>query len=100
MGGEIVYIKHERITATSSVKGADTLDIPAEATHAELQADSSDIRYSMDGANDPTQSAGMILFNSGEERLFLIEDIKRIRFTRGTIYDGGLNVHYIAGRNV
>lgn len=95
-----MYLSHEEIVADGSVKDVDSLTVPSKATHAELQADSSDIRYTMDNANDPAQSAGMILYQTGEPKLFLIEDIKRIRFTRGSGSNGNLNVHYIAGRDV
>lgn len=96
----MAYLLHEQIAATSSVKDVDALNIPANATHAELQADTQDVRYTMDDTNNPTQTAGMILVTTSEPKLFLIEDVKRIRFVRGAGSDGNLNFHYIAGRDV
>lgn len=95
-----MYLSHEEVVADATIKTVSALTVPSKATHAELQADSSDIRYTMDAANDPSQSAGMILAANGEPKLFLIEDIKRIRFTRGSGSDGNLNVHYVAGRDI
>lgn len=95
-----MYLNHEQIVADGTVKTVSELTVPAKATHAELQADSSDIRYTMDALNAPTQVAGMVLSTVAEPKLFLIEDIKRINFTRGSGSNGNLNVHYIAGRDV
>lgn len=95
-----MYLSHQQVAATASVKDVDDLTVPAKATHAELQADTSDIRYTMDNATDPTQTSGMILLTTEDPMLFLIEDIKRIRFTRGSGSNGNLNVHYVAGRDI
>jgi len=95
-----MYLSHEQVAATAAVKDVDDLTVPAKATHAELQADTSDIRYTMDNATDPTQTSGMILLTTEDPMLFLIEDINRIRFTRGSGSNGNLNVHYVAGRDI
>ncbi len=95
-----MYLSHEQVAATAVVKDVDDLTVPAKATHAELQADTSDIRYTMDAATDPTQTSGMILLTTEDPMLFLIEDIYRIRFTRGSGSNGNLNVHYVAGRDI
>lgn len=95
-----MYLSHEQVAATAAVNDVDDLTVPAKATHAELQADTSDIRYTMDNATDPTQTSGMILLTTEDPMLFLIEDINRIRFTRGSGSNGNLNVHYVAGRDI
>lgn len=96
----MAYLLHEQVAATSSVKTVSALNIPGNATHAEIQADTVDVRYTMDDTNNPTQTAGMIFAITSEPKLFLIEDVKRIRFARGAGSDGNLNFHYIAGRDV
>lgn len=95
-----MYLSHEQVSATASVKTASALTIPAKATHAELQADTSDIRYTMDNTTDPTVSSGMVLLTTEDPALFLIEDVYRIRFIRGSGTNGNLNIHYIAGRDI
>ena len=95
-----MYLLHENIAATATVKDASALSIPAKATQAELQADTSDIRYTMDDLSYPTEFSGMVLLTTEDPKLFLIEDIQRIRFVRGSADDGNLNVHYIAGRDI
>lgn len=96
----MAYIRHERISATGAVKTVTSLDIPKEATSARLQSDTVDVRYTMDGATDPSATSGMVLVNGLDPEDFLIQDVQKIRFTRGGAQDGGLNVHYYCGREV
>lgn len=95
-----MYLHFERVVAGAAVSDASALSPPPNATHAELQADTADIRYTMDGATNPTQTSGMILLIEHEPKPFVIEDVKRIRFTRGEGSDGGLCIHYFAGRDI
>lgn len=92
------YLLHEEIVASAAVKDASSLNIPSTATSARLQADTSDIRYTMDGSN-PTQTSGMVLVNGLEPEDFLIQDVYNIRFTRGSASDGNLNIHYYNGND-
>lgn len=92
------FLLHEEIAATAGVKDASSLNIPPTATSALLQADTSDIRYTMDGS-DPTQTSGMVLVNGLEPEDFLIQDIRQLKFTRGSGSDGNLNVHYYNGND-
>ena len=94
------YLFHERVTAEATVKDVNDLAVPNNATSARLQADTSDIRYTCDGATNPSQTTGMVLVNGLEPEDFLLEDILKIRFTRGSGTNGGLNIHYYAGRDV
>ena len=95
-----MYLNYEQVAATAAVQTAAALTVPGNATHAEIQACTNDVRYTMDNATDPTQTLGMVLLTGWHPKLFLIEDLLRIRFTRGAAADGNLNVHYVAGRDV
>lgn len=98
----MVYLGYEQVAATASVKTKADFGaaIPAKATHAELQASAAGVRYTMDNATDPTTAAGMVLLVGTSPKLFLIEDVHRIRFCRSGGVDGVLHIHYLAGRNV
>ena len=89
----------QRVAISNAVKTKADLSIPPTATHAELQAESSaitdGIRYTMDGT-EPTTTLGMILPSSADPKLFLIEDIQRIKFIRRGANDTALLVHYVA----
>lgn len=95
-----MYLLFEREASDGTVKTVSSLSPPAKATHAELQADTQAIRYTMDNTTDPTSSSGMLLLTTSEPKLFLIEDLKRIKFTQGSGGAGGLNVHYLGGRDI
>lgn len=95
-----MFLFYEQVAATDVVQTAAALAIPANATHAELQACTQDVRYTMDNATNPDQAVGMVLDTDNPPKLFLIEDVARIRFHRGAAVDGALNIHYLAGRNV
>jgi hypothetical protein len=101
----MAFLSFESVATTVAVKTVAALTVPANATHASLQARTQPCSYTMDGSTDPTQTAGMQLgvdaagmANPPEE--FLIEDVRNIRFMRGVGADGLLNIHYFAGRNV
>jgi len=91
----MAYIGFENIATTDDVKDVDDLTIPAESTHAELQAVTNHCSYTMDGSSEPDQDVGMKLLTTAEPKLFLIEDIKNIKFHRGAGTDGVLMVHYV-----
>jgi hypothetical protein len=93
-----MYLGYERVDATATVKTASNLTIPAGATHAELMSDSAAVLYTMDNATDPNTALprGMILRTTDPPKLFVIDDIRRIRFV-GTPALSGLNLHYLGG---
>lgn len=90
----------QQVVASSSVKTVSALTVPVKATHVEIQADTQPVRYTMDNATDPSQTSGMVFLITEGPKAFLIEDLKRIRFTRGAGSDGNLNFHYFGGRDV
>jgi len=95
-----MYLSFEQVATDGTVKTVADLTVHANATHAEIQADTQAVRYTMDGATDPAAGSGMIFLTSESPKTFLIEDVKSIRFTQGTGGAGKLNIHYLAGRNV
>jgi len=100
-----MFIGYEQVDVTAAVKTAANLTIPAKATHVRAQAETSDMRYTMDNSTTPSQTLGMILTTTAVgiddvTETFLIEDLRRIKFTRGSGSDGKLNLHYFAGRDV
>lgn len=95
------FLLFEQVEISDTVlTGSVGLSPPANATHAEIQADTQDIRYTMDGATDPTQTFGMILNTGDIPKFFALEEIKLGRFVRGAGSDAKLNLHYFAGRDV
>lgn len=99
----MAYIAFEVVEADNSIKTVTDLTVPANATHALLQASEADIRYIMSSATppgNPAENTGQVLVTSNPPELFLIEDVNNIRFHRGSATSGRLQIHYIAGRDV
>ena len=90
----------QRVASDGTVKTVSTLTVPAKATAVEIQADTQAVRYTMDDATDPTSSAGMLFLTTEGPKFFLIEDLRRIRFTQGSGGAGGLNFHYLSARDI
>lgn len=90
-----MYLSYQQVAATASEKDVDDLTIPDTTTHVELQASSQHVSYTMDNSTTPTQTAGMFLLTTSDPKLFLIEDVRRIKFVRGAGSDGNLNLHYL-----
>lgn len=94
-----MYLSFQRVASSGSVKAVADLTVPAKATQAEIQADTQPIRYTMDGT-DPASGSGMLFLTTADPKLFNIEDVKKIKFIQGAGGAGGLNVHYLAGRDI
>jgi len=95
-----MYVGYEQVAATAAVKTVAALTVPANATHAELQARTAGVSFTMDNTTNPTANTGIVLLITEPPKLFLIEDILRIRFLRQAAVDAALDIHYIAGRDV
>lgn len=96
-----MYLSAQRVASSAAVKTVSDLTVPGKATHAEIMADTQNIRYTMDNANDPVSGGlGMLFKTTDPPKPFLIEDVRRIRFTQDAGGAGGLCVHYFAGRDV
>ena len=94
-----MYLSYQQVAATAVLKGVAELTVPAKATLVEIQADTQNVRYTMDGSN-PTQTVGMLFLTTEPPRQFTIDDLNRIRFIRGSGSDGNLNFHYLSGRDI
>jgi hypothetical protein len=97
-----MYISYENLEATTIVQDVTALDVPVDATHAEIQAEVQNVRYTMDNLTNPSNHSGMILLTTEPPRLFDIEDVKRIKFISDDVATSGrLNIHYYqAGRDI
>ena len=96
----MAYIGYEQVAVAGVVVDFTSFTLPAgSATHVELQAETANIRYTMDGTV-PTGTVGMLLINGAGPLAFLIEDLLTARF----FGDGGaaamLHVHYFTGRSI
>ncbi len=95
-----MYLSYEQVVVSNVVLTAAALTIPNNVTGVQLQADTADVRYTMDDATNPTVASGMILLTTEPPAEFLIEDLQRIRFIRSGGVDANLNVHYFAGADI
>ena len=89
-----MYVGSEQVNADNAVRDITALTPVAEATHAELQASMADVAYTMDNATNPSETSGMVFLVTEAPKLFLMEDLRRIRFIRFGNANGRLNVHY------
>lgn len=89
-----MFLSFEQVSALITVKTVSALTIPGEATRVSLQADTQNVRYTMDDSTDPAQTSGMVLIVGNPPEEFLIADLRRIKFVRGSGSNGNLNLHY------
>lgn len=94
------FLSYQQVEADNTVKTVSDLTVPGNATHVALQADTANVRYTMDNNTNPTTGSGMVLLATEPPTNFLIADLKRIRFIRSGGSNGNLNLHYYAGRDV
>ena len=94
-----MYIGYDSEASDGTVKLATTMTRPGNATLVEIQAETQNIRYRMDGGN-PAAALGMLFIVGLPVKLFLIEDFDRIRFTQSAGGAGMLHCHFIAGRDI
>lgn len=92
-----MFVRYQQVASSAAVKNQSNLTIPGAATHAMLQAETQDIRYTMDNATTPTSTVGMLLKAGLAPEQFLIEDLRRIHFTQAAGGAGLLNIHYFCG---
>ena len=95
-----MFLSYQQVSVSNAVLTVSSFTVPAKATHVELQADTAGVRYTMDNSTAPTTSSGMVLLITEAPRLFLIQDLSRIKIIRSGAADAKLNVHYFAGRDV
>ena len=95
-----MYLSYERVTADDTAKGVSALTVPAGATHAEIQADTNNVRYTMDGSTEADSTVGMLFLTTEGPKQFVIEDVKSISFHQVAAGAGAINIHYFGGRNI
>lgn len=95
----MIYVGFERVASSAAVKTVSNLTVPANATGVEIQADTNNVRYTMDGT-DPTTTSGMLFLTTSEPKFFGIDALRAIKFIENNVGAGGLNFHYHAGRDV
>lgn len=96
-----MYLGAESVTVTSKVDTASDLTIPAKATHAEIVVDTANVRYTMDNSTNPNTERGSIFKTTDPPKEFLIDDIKRIRYTQAVAGSTArMNIHYFGGRDI
>ena len=96
-----MILSFEQVAVSNAVlTAAANLTIPNNCLWAELQATAGNIRYTMDDTTNPTIASGMLLVANEVPKLFLVEDLNRIRFIRDGAGDATLELHYGAHRNV
>lgn len=86
------FIGFEQVEADGTAKSAANLTIPALATFAMLQADTQNVRYTLDGEKTPIEGKRLIVGLMPER--VLIEDLKNILFCREGGSNGKINIHY------
>lgn len=84
------FLDFEQVAATATRKTVAQLNVPGDATHAELQATGGNVRYWM--AGDPV-AGGMVLTANADPKNFPIENVKNITFTSDGV-DCLLLLHY------
>ena len=93
-----MYIGYDFAASAAGVQLASAaFTKPDEATFVEIQAETQNIRYRMDGV-DPTAVTGMLFVVGLPVKLFLIEDFDRMRFVQVVAGAGVLHCHFIAPR--
>ena len=88
----MAFISFEQVTATDSIKSSSDLTIPAAANFAMLQADTENVKFTLDGSTHPSYGKRLIVGLVPEE--IKISDLKNIRFIRESASNGNINIHY------
>jgi hypothetical protein len=95
------FVAHRQVAVTNVELSANALNVPVACRmggYVMLQAETQNVRYTMDGETHPSQSVGMILVAGNAPEMFTMEDFLRIRFIRGAGSDAVLNAHFGASR--
>jgi hypothetical protein len=92
------YVGFEQIVVPNSVRHLAHLTVPPSATHVEIQADTQNVRYRMDG-NNPTGTVGMLFVANAAPKTFDMNSLQAIRFIQAAA-GARLNFHYFRGGSV
>ncbi len=95
----MAYVGFEQVAA-GLIKTVAELTIPANANGAEIQVDTQDVRYTMDGTTEPTASSGMLFLTTEPPKYFDITELRSIKFIQVAAGVGNLNIHYHSAADV
>lgn len=96
-----MYLSVQRVASDGTVKTFSAFTDVPKATHVELMSETQNIRYTMDNTTAPASGgAGMLLRTIDPPKPFLIEDMKRLKFTQDAGGAGVLHAHFFGGRDV
>ena len=90
-----MYVGFDSVASDGTVKTVADVTVPTGATAVEIQAVTQSVSYTMDGATDPTTTAGMQFLVTDSPKPFLIDDLNRLKFTQGSGGAGVLNFHFV-----
>jgi len=90
-----MYVGFQSEATDATVKTVADITIPDGATAVEIQAVTKAVSYTMDGATDPTATAGMQFLLTDPPKPFLISDLNNLKFTQGSGGAGVLNFHFV-----
>jgi hypothetical protein len=89
-----MFLHFQSILVNGNVKDADDLEIPDRCTGAQIMAIDNDIRYTMDGSTTPSDSVGMVLMKGDAPKEFDLDDLRNMKFIRGTSSNAYLGIHF------
>lgn len=97
-----MFLGYQQFDVLSEVRTYANLTVPSKHLGGVmLQAETGNVRYTMDDTTDPTNSTGMLLIAGNPPEQFLMDDLKRIRFIRSAgSATAKLNIHYFGGRDI
>lgn len=94
----MTYLGYLQYTITDAVFRVFRANMPANATHVDVQVETHNVRYRMDGG-DPTATKGMLLIAQHDPITFSLDQLVDARFFAAQ-NDAILNLHFFAGRDV
>lgn len=97
-----MYLSCQRVAVAAVVKDASAFTVPSGTTYVELQADTQNVRYTMDGTTTPSDTLplGMLFLTTQPPRQFSIEDFQNIKFIQDVGGTAALNAHFYTGRDI
>lgn len=95
-----MILGYQKIEVTSAVKTGALFTLPTGVSGAMLQAETQNVRYTMDGTTVPTAVNGMLLITGLRPEQFQVEDLLHMKFCLAAGVTGTLHLHYFGGRSI
>ncbi len=95
-----MFLSYQQIASAVLPKRGTDVAIPGNATGVCIQAETQNIRYTMDNVTIPTTTVGMVLVAGTDAKEFLMEDFRRLQFIAGSGGVGTLHCHFFGGRDI